>query len=205
MDKVIKEFVGLDVHKDTIAIGAASTGREPGRAIGTMAHDVDKLLKRLARLGAPDQLHVVYEAGPTGYGLQRELVRRGYQCEVIAPSLTPKRAGERIKTDRRDSVRLAELSRSGDLRAIWVPDPNDEAIRDLSRAREDAVHARTQAHPTMALERGSPREESMNGGTQPTDMSLIHRRCSARVASPDRSPSRRNKRSPCHRLTVATI
>lgn len=150
MDKVIKEFVGLDVHKDTIAIGAASTGREPGRAIGTMAHDVDKLLKRLARLGAPDQLHVVYEAGPTGYGLQRELVRRGYQCEVIAPSLTPKRAGERIKTDRRDSVRLAELSRSGDLRAIWVPDPNDEAIRDLSRAREDAVHARTQAHPTTA-------------------------------------------------------
>jgi len=146
MDKPIKEFVGLDVHKDSIAVGVASAaGRDPGRAVCTVAHDVAKLVKQLARLGMPEQLHVVYEAGPTGYGLQRELTRRGYVCEVIAPSLIPKRAGDRIKTDRRDSVRLAELSRSGDLRAVWIPDAADEAIRDLSRAREDAVKARTQA------------------------------------------------------------
>jgi len=145
MEKVIKEFVGLDVHKDTIAIGVASAGREPGRSVCTIAHDVTKLLKQLGRLGAPEQLHVVYEAGPTGYGLQRELTRRGYVCEMIAPSLIPKRAGDRSKTDRRDSVRLAELSRSGELRAVWIPDAADEAIRDLSRAREDAVNARTQA------------------------------------------------------------
>lgn len=103
-----------------------------------------KLLKVLARYGAPRQLQVVYEAGPTGYGLQRELARRGYDCQVIAPSLIPKRAGDRVKTDRRDGLRLAELSRAGELRAVWIPDPADEAIRDLARAREDAVNARTQ-------------------------------------------------------------
>jgi transposase len=77
--------------------------------------------------------------------LQRALAGRGYGCQVIAPSLIPKRAGERIKTDRRDGVRLAELYRAGELRAVWIPDRADEAIRDLARAREDAVNARTQA------------------------------------------------------------
>jgi transposase len=103
------------------------------------------LRKRLVGYGDPRQVHVVYEAGPTGYGLQRALTRSGYHCEVIAPSLIPKRAGARVKTDRRDCLRLAELSRAGELRAVWVPDPADEAIRDLARAREDAVQARTQA------------------------------------------------------------
>lgn len=152
MEKVTKEFkhyVGLDVHKETIAIAVASAGREAGRLIGGIAHDVPKLIKQLSRVGAPEQIHVVYEAGPTGYGLQRELTRRGYACEVIAPSLIPKRVGDRIKTDRRDSIRLAELSRSGELRAVWIPDPADEAIRDLSRAREDAVNTRTQARQQL--------------------------------------------------------
>ena len=149
MDEGIKFFVGLDVHKDTIAVAAAEAGREPARWVGTIAHDVGKLLKRLARYGGPAQVQVVYEAGPTGYGLQRELTRRGYRCQVIAPSLIPKRAGDRIKTDGRDSVRLAELSRAGELRAIWIPDPADEAIRDLARAREDAVNARTQVRQQL--------------------------------------------------------
>ena len=102
-------------------------------------------VKLLARYGEPGAVQVVYEAGPTGYGLQRALARRGYHCQVIAPSLIPKRAGDRVKTDRRDGLRLAELSRAGELRAVWIPDPADEAIRDLARAREDAVNARTQA------------------------------------------------------------
>lgn len=150
MEEDIKVYVGLDVHKNSIAIGAANAGREAGRVIGTIAHDLGKLLKQLAKLGQPQGLHVVYEAGPTGYGLQRELSKRGYRCEVIAPSLTPRRAGERIKTDRRDSRRLAELSRSGDLRAVWVPDPGDEVIRDLSRGREDAVNACTQSRHQLS-------------------------------------------------------
>ena len=145
MDKGIKVYVGLDVHKDTIALGVAEAGRAPARVIGTLAHHVPKLLKALAKLGEPEQVHVVYEAGPTGYGLQRALAGRGYVCEVIAPSLIPKRAGDRIKTDRRDCLGLAECSRAGELRAVWIPDPEDEAIRDLARAREDAVGSRTQA------------------------------------------------------------
>jgi len=144
MEEGIKFFVGLDVHKDTIAVAVAEADRTPARLVGNLAHDVGKLRKLLARYGDPGQVHVVYEAGPTGYGLQRELSRRGYHCEVIAPSLIPKRAGDRVKTDRRDCLRLAELARAGELRAVWIPDPADEAIRDLARAREDAVNARTQ-------------------------------------------------------------
>jgi transposase len=145
MDKATKVYLGLDVHKDTIALAVAEAGRSAGRVIGTVPHDLNRVVKALARYGQPSEVHVVYEAGPTGYGLQRELARRGYRCEVIAPSMIPRRAGERIKTDRRDCLRLAELSRAGELRAVWIPDPADEAIRDLARAREDAVNARTQA------------------------------------------------------------
>lgn len=145
MGEVIKVYVGLDVHKDTIAVAAAEAGRTAARLIGTLAHDVTKVCRALAKLGTPAQVHVVYEAGPTGYGLQRALAARGYTCEVIAPSQIPKRPGDRIKTDRRDCLRLAECSRAGDLRAVWVPDVADEAIRDLARAREDAVNNRTQA------------------------------------------------------------
>jgi transposase len=149
MEEGIKFFVGLDVHKDTIAVAVAEAGRTPARLVGTIAHDIAKLVKVLARYGEPRQVHVVYEAGPTGYGLQRTLAQRGYLCQVIAPSLIPKRAGDRIKTDRRDCLRLAELARAGELRAVWVPDPADEAIRDLARAREDAVNARRQARQQL--------------------------------------------------------
>lgn len=145
MDECIKFFVGLDVHKDSIAVAVAEAGRAPARLVGSIAHDVGKLRNLLGRHGEPGQVQVVYEAGPTGYGLQRELAQRGYQCQVIAPSLIPKRAGDRIKTDHRDGLRLAELARAGELHAVWIPDPADEAIRDLARAREDAVNARTQA------------------------------------------------------------
>ncbi len=146
MDKGIKFFTALDVHKDSITMAVAEAGsRAAGRQTGRMAHDVNKVLKALGKVGAPGEIHVVYEAGPTGYGLQRALAAKGYACEVIAPSLIPKRAGDRVKTDRRDSVRLAELSRAGELRAVWIPDARHEAIRDLSRAREDAVSARSKA------------------------------------------------------------
>lgn len=100
----------------------------------------------LAKVGTIEQLHIVYEAGPTGFGLQRALKARGYICESIAPSQVPRRAGDRVKTDTRDSVQLAECSRAGQLSAVWIPDPDDEAIRDLSRARKDAVNSRVQAH-----------------------------------------------------------
>ena len=149
MDEGIKFFVGLDVHKETIAVAVAEPGRAAARLLGSIAHDVPKLLKQLARYGEPRTVHVVYEAGPTGYGLQRLLSKKGYPCEVIAPSLVPKRPGERVKNDRRDCIRLAELARAGELRAVWIPDPEDEAIRDLARAREDAVNARCQVRQQL--------------------------------------------------------
>lgn len=145
MGKGIRTYVGLDVHKDSIAVGTAEAGGGSGRFVGSLRHDVVHLRKLFERLGGRDALKIVYEAGPTGYGLQRALVSDGYQCEVIAPSLIPKRPGDRVKTDRRDGVRLAELARAGELKPIWVPQAEDEAIRDLARAREDAVNARTQA------------------------------------------------------------
>src|SRR6188768_631004 len=137
--------VGLDVHKDSMSVAAAELGRAPARLIGKLTHDLNKLLKVLTKVGTAEQLHIVYEAGPTGFGLQRALKARGYVCEIIAPSQTPRRPGDRVKTDGRDCIQLAECSRAGQLSAVWIPEPSDEAIRDLARAREDAVNSRVQA------------------------------------------------------------
>ncbi|MDM0108122.1 IS110 family transposase [Variovorax sp. J22R24] len=149
MDESIKFFVGLDAHKDSIAVAVCEAGREPSRFVGTLRPDVQVVLKALRKYGPPRQVSVVYEAGPTGYGLYRALSAQGYRCEVIAPSLVPRRAGERIKTDRRDCARLAELSRAGELKAIWVPDEAHEAMRNLWRAREDAVNLRLKARQQL--------------------------------------------------------
>src|ERR1700694_2259049 len=142
MDKSSKMlFVGLDVHKETIAVAYAPGDRGaevvPLGMIGTRQCDIDKLIRRLESKGAT--LVVAYEAGPCGYWLYRYLTRRGLSCSVVAPSLIPRKAGDRVKTDRRDAVTLARLLRSGDLSSIYVLTVDDEAIRDLSRAREDAV------------------------------------------------------------------
>ena len=94
-------------------------------------------------------VRVVYEAGPTGFGLYRALGERGYDAQVIAPSLIPRRAGDRIKNDRRDCLRLAQLARAGELKAIWVPDPEHEGLRNLWRAREDAVQMRLTARQQL--------------------------------------------------------
>jgi transposase len=142
MEERTKIHVGLDVHKDSISVAAAEPGRSPARLVGKVAHDVNRLLKVLAKIGGAEQLHVVYEAGPTGFGLQRALKNRGIACEIIAPSRIPRRPGDRVKTDSRDCLQLAECSRAGQLTGVWIPEPGDEAIRDLSRAREDAVNSR---------------------------------------------------------------
>ncbi|HSA81762.1 MAG TPA: IS110 family transposase [Geminicoccaceae bacterium] len=135
-------YVGLDVHKDSIAVAYAPEDRGSEvvsvGAIGTRQCDIDKLLRKLQAKGA--RLMLAYEAGPCGYWLYRYLTRKGLSCAVVAPSLIPRKAGDRVKTDRRDAVTLARLLRSGDLSSIYVPGVEDEAIRDLSRAREDAMH-----------------------------------------------------------------
>jgi transposase len=134
-------FVGLDVHKETIAV--AYVGEERGAevtsfgTIGTRQSDIDKLIRKLQAKG--QKLHFVYEAGPCGYWLYRYLSKKGLTCWVVAPSQIPKKAGDRVKTDRRDAVQLARLLRSGDLTPVYIPSVEDEAIRDLVRAREDVL------------------------------------------------------------------
>jgi transposase len=133
-----KLFVGLDVHKDSITVAVAESGRRPGRLVATVAYDWKALRKVLEKLGPQSRVTCCYEAGPTGYGLVRTLRGFGWECDVIAPSLIPKKSGDRIKTDRRDAVKLAQSHRSGDLSPIVIPDEVSEAIRDLERARDDA-------------------------------------------------------------------
>ena len=149
MDELITGFVGLDAHAESTAIGVAEAGRAAPRFVGTVGAKLAELTKALAKLGEPGSLLVVYEAGPCGFGLARELLALGYRCEVVAPSRIPKRPGERIKTDRRDALKLASLARAGELTAVTIPDQRDEAIRDLSRARVDAVRARLKARQQL--------------------------------------------------------
>ncbi len=133
-------FVGLDVHKDSISVAHAAAQRpDPPHfvgAIGTRQADLDKLVRRLH--SHAERLVFAYEAGPCGYVLHRYLSSKGLDCQVVAPSLMPKRPGDKVKTDRRDAVELARLLRSGDLTPVYVPRVEDEAIRDLCRARDAA-------------------------------------------------------------------
>jgi transposase len=128
--------VGLDVHATSISIAVAD--RQGVRSLGKIEHNVGRLLKILKQLGKPAETKIVYEAGPTGLGLCRALRNGGYLCDVIAPTLIPQAPGDRVKTDRRDAEKLAYLSLAGMLEAIWIPSEEDEALRDLVRARGSA-------------------------------------------------------------------
>src|ERR671923_108564 len=135
-------YIGMDVHKDSIAV--AYVTQQHGAevtflgTIGTRQCDINQLIRQMQ--SKAKHLVFVYEAGPCGYWLYRYLTKKGHDCWVVAPSLIPKKAGDRVKTDRRDAVQLARLMRSGDLTPVYVPAVEDEAIRDLGRAREDAIH-----------------------------------------------------------------
>ena len=137
MEDVIT-FVGLDVHKETIAVAVADGGGGAARSVGTVPNLPEPVAKLVRRLGSASGLRVCYEAGPCGYTLQRQFRRLGVDCVVVAPSLVPIRPGDRVKTDRRDAIKLAGLLRSGQLTPVWAPDEEHEALRDLVRAREDA-------------------------------------------------------------------
>lgn len=144
-DSVI--FIGLDTSKLKISVAIADGSRNGEvRFFGDISSEpasVASMVSKLSKRGA--KLHFCYEAGPTGYGLYRQIVELGHDCVVVAPSLVPKRAGDRVKTNRRDAMSLARLHRAGELTAVWVPDEGHEAIRDLVRAREAASDALKQA------------------------------------------------------------
>ncbi|HEY1255628.1 MAG TPA: IS110 family transposase [Terracidiphilus sp.] len=130
-------FLGLDVHAETIALAVAEPDGEV-RSLGTIANREDSIRKFIKKLGSPEHLRACYEAGPTGFVLYWQLTQLGVECAVIAPTLVPKKPGDRVKTDRRDALKLARSHRSGDLTAVWVPDEDSEALRDLVRQREAA-------------------------------------------------------------------
>jgi transposase len=135
MTKVL--FVGLDVHADTIAVAVAEPGGEV-RSHGVIPNRLESIRKLIGKLGPASKIKACYEAGPTGYVLYWQLTQLGVACEVIAPSLVPAKAGDRVKTDRRDAEKLARCHRAGELTPVWVPDEAHEALRDLVRAREAA-------------------------------------------------------------------
>jgi transposase len=142
-------FLGLDVHAETITVAIAEPVGEV-RSLGTIANRAESIRKLIKKLGPVEQLKACYEAGPTGYALYWQLAELGVACEVIAPTLVPMKAGDRVKTDRRDAERLARSYRSGDLTAVWVPDEGSESLRDLVRAREAAKQDQLRARHRLA-------------------------------------------------------
>jgi len=142
-------FLGLDVHAETIAVAIAEPGGEV-RSLGTIANREESIRKLVKKLGSVEQLRACYEAGPTGYVLYWQLAELGVKCEVIAPTLVPVKAGDRVKTDRRDAEKLARSYRSDDLTAVWVPDESSEALRDLVRAREAAKQDQLRARHRLS-------------------------------------------------------
>ena len=142
-------FLGLDVHAETITVAVAEPGDEV-RSLGTIANRADSIRKLVKQLGPVEQLKACYEAGPTGYVLYWQLAELGVKCDVIAPTLIPVKAGDRVKTDRRDAEKLARCHRAGDLTAVWVPDAGSEALRDLVRAREAAKQDQLRARHRLS-------------------------------------------------------
>jgi len=130
-------FIGLDVHAETMAVAAAEPTGEV-RSVGVIPNRIESIRKLVKKLGPVTQLRMCYEAGPTGYVVYWQLTALGVTCEVVAPTLVPVKAGDRVKTDRRDALKLARSYRAGDLTPVWVPDAAHEALRDLVRAREAA-------------------------------------------------------------------
>ena len=161
-------FVGLDVHAQTISVAIAEKDGEV-RSIGTIINRPESIKKLVSKLDAGGAWTACYEAGPTGYALYWQLARLGKICQVIAPTLVPIKAGDRVKTDRRDAERLARCYRAGELTAVWVPDEAHEALRDLVRAREAAKQDQLRARHRLGkflLRQGKRAPQKMRPWTQ---------------------------------------
>src|SRR5712664_4058223 len=161
-------FLGLDVHADTIAVAVAEPEGEV-RWLGIIPNREESIRKLVKKLGPAEQLQACYEAGPTGYVLYWQLTSLGVKCEVVAPTLVPVKPGDRVKTDRRDAMKLARSYRAGNLTPVWVPDAAHEALRDLVRAREAAKKDQLRARHRLGkflLRQGRRPPTAMNAWTQ---------------------------------------
>jgi len=166
MSKV--RFIGLDVHADTIAVAVAEPDGDV-RSMGVIPNQAESIRKLVNTLAPVEALRVCYEAGPTGYVVYWQLTALGVKCEVVAPTLVPTKAGDRVKTDRRDAEKLARCYRAGDLTAVWVPDAAHEALRDLVRCREAAKKDQLRARHRLGkflLRRGRRPPATMHAWTQ---------------------------------------
>lgn len=142
--------MGLDVHAETIAVAVAETEGGKVRFLGTIPKDEESIRKLIRKLGPVEQLRACYEAGPTGYPLYWQLTALGVKCQVVVPTLIPVKAGDRVKTDRKDAEKLARCYRAGDLTPVWVPDVAHEALRELVRAREAAKRDQLRARRRLS-------------------------------------------------------
>ena len=161
-------FLGLDVHAETIAVAIAEPDGEV-RSLGTIPNRLESIRKLIKKLGPTEKLRACYEAGPTGYVVYWQLAELGVKCDVVAPTLVPVKAGDRVKTDRRDALKLARSYRAGDLTAVWVPDAAHEALRDLVRAREAAKKDQLRARHRLGkflLRQGHRPATKINAWTQ---------------------------------------
>ena len=161
-------FLGMDVHADTIAIAVAEPGGDV-RSLGVIPNRPEAIQKLVKKLGPAEHLRVCYEAGPTGYAIYWQLTALGTRCEVVAPTLVPTKAADRVKTDRRDAEKLARSYRAGDLTTVWVPDAAHEALRDLVRAREAAKQDQLRARHRLGkflLRHGRRPAAAMKAWTQ---------------------------------------
>jgi len=145
-----KVYIGIDAHKESNLLASAFDGREEAKIIGKVSADLNRSVDALRKFQKKHelekkQLHICYEAGPTGFVLARRLIKLGYDCIVVAPSKIPAKPGDKVKTDRKDARRLARLHRAGELTAVHIPEVDDEVIRDVCRGRTDAVNVLAQA------------------------------------------------------------
>ena len=166
------KFVGLDVHKESIAVSIAEAEGVEVRYYGEIKNTPEAIRKLCDRLRPKEGgLFFCYEAGPCGFGIHRQLIDLGWDCLVVATSLIPRKAGDRVKTDRRDSLMLARLLRAGELTGAWVPDDAQEALRDLTRGREDMKRLQRQSKQILLafLLRGGRRHGGKSHWTKTHD------------------------------------
>lgn len=164
-----KVYIGIDAHKATNLLAYAFEGRERPELIGRVSTDLNRTLDAIRRFIKKhdlkkEQLRICYEAGPTGFVLARRLIKLGFDCIVVAPSKIPQQSGDKVKTDRRDARKLARFHRAGELTAVHIPDVEDEVIRDVCRARTDAVNAVTRAKKQLMGYLGLVSSEDSSGG-----------------------------------------
>ena len=193
------KFIGMDVHKKTITIAIADLGRQnKPRVYGAIANDLDAVDKFCRKMvSTASRLYFVYEAGPCGYGLYRHLTAKGFDCMVAAPSLIPKKSGDRVKTDRRDAAKLAQLHRAGELTAVYVPDPQDEAMREL----EEAINlVRSQSKPVELSPQNAYLRKLQHRAAEAANLVSRSRGRDPRARSFSTSGRPRARPSPCSML-----